>query len=100
RRSAFGVVPGDLGARRTRVDGVRVLEGGGDAQVQQAPSGRAHAERGDLAEPVVAEPVGVRVLLAQDATAPELVEAVEEDVVGLARRGSEHLDAELAADRR
>ena len=93
-------MPGDLGADRAGVGGVGPFERRCDPQVQQPPRGGLTPSRGDLAELVVAEPVGVHVLLAEDAPPPELVEAVEEHVVGVACRRGQHVDAELAPDRR
>src|SRR5574338_891225 len=53
----------------------------------------------DLADLVVAEVVALRSPLADDATSPELVERAHEAWLVIAARRSEHVAAELSANR-
>ncbi|HEX2159099.1 MAG TPA: hypothetical protein VHS79_19270, partial [Actinomycetes bacterium] len=68
---------GDLGGHRGRVGGVDLLQGPGDEPVGVAAPGRAEAQVGDLPDPVVGEVVGVGPLVADQAAAPQLVQAAD-----------------------
>ena len=93
------VVRRDLGAHRVEVRGVEQLERLGDPPVEQPSPARADARIRGVADPVMAEVVGVEALLADDLALPQLVERPDQAGLLELARLFEDLEREGATDR-